>query len=169
MKPLFLIFALLFVAQASFAQDTKLQPIKAEYGFFKFRPYTYGEMKFGNPRKLQIPIMTLGDEQATRYYKRFQVYNTLGDVFSIGAFIPLGISIINSNNEGKAWNSSPAYVVWGGMILAGSIFHLIGINQLNKSIKHYNEALGSRVNMSLTNPVQGQMGLGIGITYSLSK
>ena len=169
MKTILCFLLLLLVVQVSFSQEAKLQPIKAEFGFFKFRPYTYGNMRFGNPRKLQIPILSLEDEQATKYYKRFQVYNTIGDVLSIGAFIPLTVSIINNNNEGREWNNSPAYATWSGMVLAGSIFYLVGQNQLKKAINYYNEALGSRVNMSLTNPMQGQMGIGLSVRYSLTR
>jgi hypothetical protein len=169
MKTTLCFFLLFLIAPLTYAQDLKLEPIKAERWSFKIKRFSYGEMRFSNPEKLEIPIRSLGDETATKHYHRFKVYNATADVCAVIMFASLGYGLVEANNEGTNWENTPAYPVFAGAVVIGLATRLIGYSQLRRSINRYNEVLGNKVNMSLINPVQGQMGLGLKVSYALTR
>jgi hypothetical protein len=172
MKKLISVFVLLLLASSINAQDAtiKLQPIKINGSqLFNFERYSYGNQNFANPRKLEIPIISLGDEQAIKYYKRFKTYKTLSDICIVAMVTPAFVKFIQGNQVREVWKSDELNASCVGIGLVGIALHFIANNQVKKSINHYNEALGKRLNMSFSNPTPNPIGIGLSLSYSLSR
>lgn len=170
MKKLVLVCLFFLIALGIKAQTVKLQPITINpFQLFNIGRYSYGTQSFANPAKLQVPILSLGDENATKYYKRFQTYNTIGTICVVAATIPAYVRLFQGSQVSEVWKSDNTQIAALGVMVTGIAFHIVGRNQLRKSIKSYNEALSNRLDMSFSNPTPSPTGMGLTFTYSLSK
>lgn len=152
------------------AQTVKLQPITINSPqLFNIGRYSYGTQSFANANKLQVPILSLEDENATKYYKRYQTYHTVGTVLFIAGTIPAYVRLFQDSQVNEVWKSENTQIASLGAMVTGIVFQIVARSQLKKSIKSYNETLASRLDMSFSNPTPSPTGMGLTLTYSLSK
>ena len=131
MKKTWLLFALLLLPILVAAQryrTIELKPITKQ-GW----NYAYDLNRVTSPDALQIPLMSLQDEEVNRYYKSSRTLRTVGGVITIIPFV-----YIVSLPRNSYVDSSTFWILIGGTILAQIGFEAWSHAKLGKAIDRYN-------------------------------
>lgn len=153
------LFMAVFAVQA---QNLKLplHPIKQDNGFFK--SYRYGDLRFSNPRKLHVVIMSLKDEEATRQYRRFQALNTIGDAALAGSVALIAVDAFTDNSQ---TGITPRRAGFLGLGAASMILKIVALGPLKKSIGRYNQVLAEKFDITFEELPNKQPFLGLSIKH----
>jgi len=110
-------------------RQAELKPIYHSGG----RYYYDGKRLDGGAYGVQVPLMSLQDDEINRRYKTFRTLRIIGGVAST---IPLFYILFENHNHQLTRNEF--WTIFGAGIITGLTFNLIGNHHLNKGIDRYN-------------------------------
>jgi hypothetical protein len=136
-KNLLLVLLLVMVSTSGYAQRTKTIELKPIYkqGF----TYYYDMNRVKSPYALQVPLLSLEDEEITRRFRNFDRLGLIGD---LGLIIPF-LAIIPATSPNSASSINSESVLWLFLAAIGIdlTFDLFAHVQLKKGIDRYNQLI----------------------------
>jgi hypothetical protein len=143
------VYVVLFVlmtlgATAQFRKTIELKPI-SHRGF----QYYYDLLRLRTPYALQVPLLSLEDNEVTRRYRNFERLDRVGDFLFV---VPV-VFLFSDLNDGGSGAAQTFFWLFIGSIGGDLILDLFANRQLRKGVDRYNQLIVA--------PASGSAGLSL--------